>query len=46
MASMGDDGYTDRILLENLKERDPHGRPSLEWDDNIKMDVREVNGMA
>jgi hypothetical protein len=26
----------------NLKETDPLGRPRLQWDDNIKMHVREV----
>ena len=30
------------FYLENLRERDLLGRPSRRWEDNIKMDLREV----
>jgi hypothetical protein len=31
-----------RVLVESLEARRPPGRPSLRWDDNIKMDLQEV----
>jgi hypothetical protein len=41
-GNMGEDRSTDGILTGKPEERDPLGRPSLEWDDDIKMDIREV----
>jgi hypothetical protein len=31
-----------RVLVLNLRERDPLGRPMRRWEDNIKMDLQEV----
>jgi hypothetical protein len=31
-----------RILVGNMEERRPLGRPSCRWVDNIKMDLKEI----
>jgi hypothetical protein len=31
---------------KSQKERDPQGRPSRKWVDNIKMDLREIEGVV
>jgi hypothetical protein len=31
-----------RILVGKLEEKRPIGRPTPEWEDNIKMDLREI----
>jgi hypothetical protein len=31
-----------RILVERPERRRPLGRPTRRWEDNIKMDIREV----
>ena len=36
-------GGVHRVLVENLRERSK-GRPRRRWEDNIKMDLREVGG--
>jgi hypothetical protein len=33
---------TYRILVGNLEEKRPLGRPRRMWVDNIKMDIREI----
>ena len=32
-----------RILVGKLEEKRPLGRPNRRWEDNIKMDLREVD---
>ena len=34
------------VLVEKPEGRRPLGRPSPRWEDNIKMDLREVGGDA
>jgi hypothetical protein len=31
-----------RVLVGNLRERNPMGRPRRRWEDNIRMDLQEV----
>jgi hypothetical protein len=31
-----------RILVEKLEEKRPLGRPRHRWEDNIRMDLREI----
>jgi hypothetical protein len=44
---MGEKRYTYKILVGNLEEKRPLGRPRRRWVDNIKMNLREIgwNGM-
>jgi hypothetical protein len=35
-----------RVLVEKSDGRRPHGRPRHRWEDNIKMDLREVGWEA
>jgi len=39
---MGDKRRTYRILVGNPEGKRPLGRPRLRWEDNIKMDLKEV----
>ena len=41
VARMGD-RIIDRVLVEKPDGRRPLGRPRRGWEDNIKMDLREV----
>jgi hypothetical protein len=41
VARMGDSRGEYRVLV-GKPDRRPHGRPMLRWEDNIKMDIREV----
>ena len=34
--------YTHKILVEKPEERRPLGQPTLKWDDNIKVDFKNV----
>jgi hypothetical protein len=34
--------YTYRILVETPERKKPLGRPRLRWEDNIRMDLREI----
>jgi hypothetical protein len=34
------------ILMENLEGKTPLGTPRRRWEDNIKMVLREINGMV
>jgi hypothetical protein len=31
-----------QILVGNPKGKRPHGRPGRRWEDNIRMDLREI----
>jgi hypothetical protein len=39
---MGERGGVYRVLLGKPEGRRPHGRPRLRWEDDIKMDLKEV----
>jgi hypothetical protein len=39
---MGERRGAYRALVGKPKGRRPHGRPRRRWEDNIKMDLREV----
>ena len=39
---MGERGGIYRVLLGKLEGRRPLGRPRHRWEDNIKMDLKEV----
>jgi len=39
---MGERRGVFRVLVGNPEGRRPLGRPSLRWEDNIKMDLQEV----
>jgi hypothetical protein len=42
VARMGEKRGAYRILVERPEGRQPLGRPRRRWEDNIKMDLREV----
>ena len=43
MARMGEDRNAEKDFdWKERRKEIPLGRPGLEWDDNIKMDVREI----
>ena len=42
VARMGDRNGAYRALVGKPEERRPLGRPRRRWEDNIKMDLREV----
>jgi len=44
VASMGDGRVVHRVLVGKHAGERPLGRPRHRWDDNIKMDLREVGG--
>jgi hypothetical protein len=39
---MGEDRGVYRVLVGKPEGKRPLGRPRLRWEDNIKMDLREV----
>jgi len=41
---MGEGRGVQRILVGKPEGKSPLGRPRLRWEDNIKMDLREVRG--
>ena len=43
-ASMGEGKSVHRVLVGKPEGKRPLGRPRLRWEDNIKMDLREVGG--
>jgi hypothetical protein len=43
---MGERGGAYRDLVGKPEGRRPLGRPRLRWEDNIKMDLREVGWVA
>jgi hypothetical protein len=44
VARMGETRGAYRVLVENPEGRRPLERPRRRWEDNIKMDLREVEG--
>jgi hypothetical protein len=44
VARMGEERGAYRILVGRPEGRRPLGKPRRRWDDNIKMDIREVGG--
>jgi len=42
VARMGEGRVMDRFLVGNPEEKRPLGRPGRRWEDNIKMDLKEV----
>ena len=44
MACMGEGRGVHRSLMGKPEGKRPLGRPRLIWEDNIKMDLREVGG--
>ena len=46
MARMGDGRGVQRVLIGKPEGKRPLGRPRCRWEDNIKMDLREVVGVG
>ena len=44
MAYMGEGRVVRRVLVGEPEGKRPLGRPRRRWEDNIKMDLREVGG--
>jgi len=44
VARMGEGRVVHRVLVGKPEGKRPLGRPRLRWEDNIKIDVREVGG--
>ena len=44
MARMGEGRGVHRVLVGKRERKRPLGRPRRRWEDNIKMDLREVEG--
>ena len=44
MVRMGDGRGVHRVLIGKPEGKRPLGRPRRRWEDNIKMDFREVGG--
>ena len=44
MARMGEGRSIHRVLVGKPEGNRPLGRPRRRWEDNIKMDLREVRG--
>jgi hypothetical protein len=42
VARMGEKRNAYRILVKNLEGKKPLGRPRRRWEDNIKMNLREI----
>jgi hypothetical protein len=42
MARMGEGRGVYRVLVERPEGKRPLGRPRRRWEDNIKMDLREI----
>jgi len=45
LLRMGESRGTFRILVPKPEGKRPLGRPRHRWEDNIKMDLREVDGL-
>jgi len=45
VARMGEGRGVHRVLVGKLEGKRPLGRPRCRWEDNIKMDLREVGGL-
>ena len=44
MARMGEGRVVHRVLVGKPEGKRPMGRPRRRWEDNIKMELREVGG--
>ena len=44
MARMGDGRGLHRVLIGKPEGKRPLGRPRRRWEDNIKMDLRQMGG--
>ena len=44
MARMGEGRGVNKVLVEKPEVKGPLGRPRRRWEDNIKMELREVGG--
>jgi len=44
VARMGEGRVVHRVLVGKPEEKRPLGRPRHRWEDNIKMDLKEVGG--
>jgi hypothetical protein len=42
VAHMGDTGNAKRILVEKREGKIPRGRPRHRWEDNMRMNLREI----
>jgi hypothetical protein len=42
VARMGEGRVVYRVLVRRLEGKRPLGRPRRRWEDNIKMDLREI----
>ena len=42
VARMGERRGVNRVLAGNPERKRPLGRPKRRWEDNIKMDIKEV----
>jgi hypothetical protein len=42
---MGEERGVHRVLVGKHEEKRPLGRPRRRWEDNIKMDLQEVEGV-
>ena len=45
MARMGKGSVVHRVLVGKPEGKSPLGKPRRRWEDNIKMDLREVGGV-
>ena len=46
MARMGEGRGVHKVLVGKPEGKRPLGRPRSRWEDNIKMDIREVGGVV
>ena len=46
MVRMGEGRGVHRVLVGKHEGKRPLGRPRRRWEDNIKMDIREVGGVG
>ena len=46
MARMGEGRGVHRVLVGKPEGKGPLGRPRRRWEDNIKMDLQEVEGVV
>jgi hypothetical protein len=46
VARMGEGRVVYRVLVEKLEGKRPLGRPRRRWEDNIKMDLRDLRSIG
>jgi hypothetical protein len=42
VGNVGERGVTYRVLVGKPERKNTHGRPRCGWEDNIKMDLKDV----